>query len=49
MYDHNIEEIDNLYTRPTLDLYLCEKYWNFLSKGLSKEELQDLEKAKSQL
>jgi hypothetical protein len=47
MYDHNTEEIDGLYTRPTLDLYIAEKYWNFVSKDLSKEELVDLEKAKA--
>jgi hypothetical protein len=39
MYDHNNEEIDGLYTRPTLDYYLADKYWNFLTKDLSKEEV----------
>lgn len=47
--DHNNEELDGVYTRPTLDLYLCNKYWNFLTKDLSKEELQDLENARNQL
>lgn len=46
MYDHNMEEIDGFYTRPTLDLYFCEKYWNFLTKNLSNEEITDLTKAK---
>jgi hypothetical protein len=48
--EHNHEELDSLYTRPTLDLYLCNKYWNFITgDDLSKEEVQDLETAKSQL
>ncbi len=47
--DHNNEELDGVYTRPTLDLYLCNKYWNFLTAGMSKEEVQDLENARSQL
>lgn len=41
--------MDGIYTRPTLDLYLCNKYWNFITSDLSKEEVADLEKAKSQL
>jgi hypothetical protein len=47
--DHNMEEHDGLYTRPTLDLYYVNKYWNFLTKGLSKEEVDDLQSAKKQL
>ena len=46
MLEHNLEDADALYTRPTLDLYLCNKHWKFISKGLEKEELEDLEKAK---
>ena len=39
-----------MFTRPTLDLYLCNKYWNFITAdGLSKEEVADLEKAKGHL
>jgi hypothetical protein len=49
MIDHNNEEIDGFYTRPTFDLYFCEKHWNFITKDLSKEEIQDLENAKKQL
>jgi hypothetical protein len=37
--DHNNEEQDGVFTRPTLDLYLCNKYWNFLTNGMSKEEI----------
>ena len=47
--EHNHEELDSLYTRPTLDLYLCNKYWNFITHDLSKEEVADLEKARTQL
>ena len=49
MMDHNIEEIDHFYTRPTLDLYICDRYWNFLTKGMSNEEIEDFKKVKSQL
>jgi protoheme ferro-lyase len=31
--DHNNEEMDGVYTRPTLDLYLVNKYWNFLTSA----------------
>ena len=45
--DHNYEELDGLFTRPTLDLYLCNKYWGFVTGGdTSKEEVADLEDAR---
>lgn len=47
--DHNHEELDGMFTRPTLDLYLCNKYWGFITADLSAEEVADLEKAKAQL
>jgi hypothetical protein len=48
--EHNHEELDGLFTRPTLDLYLCNKYWNFITADdLSKEEIADLEDAKHRL
>lgn len=47
--DSNHEESDGIFTRPTLDLYYCNKYWNFLTKNLSTEEVADLEKAREQL
>ena len=47
--DHNYEELDGMFTRPTLDLYLCNKYWGFITRDQSKEEIADLEKAKQQL
>lgn len=48
-HDHNYEENDGIFTRPTLDLYFLNKYWNFLSKDLSSEEVADLEKARGVL
>jgi hypothetical protein len=47
--DHNFEELDGVYTRPTLDLYLLNKYWAFLTNGAAKEEITDLENARNQL
>ena len=47
--DHNHEEADSIFTRPTLDLYYLNKYWNFVTADLSKEEVADLENAKKQL
>lgn len=48
-YDHNTEEAESLFTRPTLDAYIVGKYWNFLTKGLSQEEVDDLKEAKKNL
>ncbi|MCP3667854.1 MAG: hypothetical protein GY696_36095 [Gammaproteobacteria bacterium] len=48
-YEHNNIQFLGEYTRPTLDLYLCNKYWNFITKNLSAEEIADLQKAKDQL
>jgi hypothetical protein len=48
-YDHNLEEADSMYTRPTLDAYIVGKYWNFLTKGLSQEEIADLQETKKNL
>lgn len=47
--DHNFEEQDGVFTRPTLDLYLVTKYWSFLTHGAAKEEVADLETARTQL
>ena len=43
------EEGEGIYTRPTLDYYLLNKYWNFITKGLSNEEIEDLQKANEKL
>jgi hypothetical protein len=48
-HDHNHEELDSLYTRPTLDLYVLNTYWGFVTKNLSTEEVADLEKARKVL
>ena len=48
-HDHNMEEQKGLFTRPTLDLYIMNRYWNFITKGLSTEEIADLENAKKSL
>lgn len=48
-YDHNHEEQDGAFTRPTLDLYVVNNYWKFLTKDLSAEEIADLEVAKKNL
>lgn len=47
--EHNHEELDSMYTRPTLDSYICNKYWNFITADLSSEEVADLEIARGQL
>ncbi len=47
--EYNLEDLQGEFTRPTLDLYLCNKYWNFMTKGASAEEVADLENAKEQL
>ena len=47
--EHNHEELDSVFTRPTLDAYLSNRYWNFITVGLSTEEVADLEIARGQL
>ena len=47
--DHNHEDQDAVYTRPTLDYYIMQRYWGFITKDLSPEEIADLEKAKKDL
>ena len=49
MQDSNLEEADSFFTRPTLDLYFCNKYWNFITKDMEREQLQDMENAKKEL
>jgi hypothetical protein len=43
------DEQNSIYTRPTLDFYICNKYWSYLTKGMSSDEIQDFQKAKEQL
>lgn len=47
MMENNIEEIDGFYTRPTLDMYIVDKYWNFLTKGMSEAEIADFKQVKA--
>lgn len=49
MVDRNHEELDGIYTRSTLDLYVLEKFWGFLSKGMADAQIKDLEGARDQL
>ena len=37
------------YTRPTLDLYLANKFWNNLTSGMSQEEIDDFKDSNQQL
>ena len=48
-FDHNYEEMDGYFTRPTLDLYIANRYWNFITKNLQEEEIADLQKARENL
>jgi hypothetical protein len=48
LYEYN-QDSHLEYTRPTLDLYWQQKYWGYLTKGMSQEELADFEKAKDTL
>lgn len=48
-HDYNMEEMSGLFTRPTLDLYVLENYWGFVTKNLSQEEVADLQKAREVL
>lgn len=38
-----------MYTKPTLDYYWCNKYWGYLTKGMSEAELADFENARNTL
>jgi hypothetical protein len=48
-FDHNLDEHKGLFTRPTLDAYLVNKYWNYLTKDLGELEVQDLQRARDTL
>lgn len=49
LYEYNHDDLDGMYTRPTLDYQWCVKYWGYLTKGMSPEELADFEKARDTL
>jgi hypothetical protein len=38
-----------MYTRPVLDLHFCNKYWTYLTKGMSQEEMADFSAVKETL
>ena len=40
LFEYN-EENGNMYTRPTLDAHYCNKNWDYLTKGMSDEEIVD--------
>ena len=46
MEEHNIEDQDGFLIRPTLDLYICNRYWNYLTKDLERDQVADFENAK---
>lgn len=49
MHDHNVEEINGFYTRPALDMYIVNRYWKYLTKGMSEAEIEDFKQVKAQL
>jgi hypothetical protein len=49
LYEYNHEDLDGMYTRPSLDYHFCNKYWNYLTKGMSEEEMQDFNQARDTL
>lgn len=49
LYEYNDEDLDSMYTKPTLDLHFANRYWGYLTKGMSQEELTDFTKAKETL
>lgn len=49
LFEYNHEEARCTYTRPTVDLQFCQKYWGYLTKGMSPAELSDFEEARSTL
>ena len=38
-----------MYTRPALDAHYVNKHWNYLTQGMSDEELRDFEGARDKL
>ena len=48
-FDYNHQDLEGIFTRPALDQYMINAYWNFITKGLSKEEVADLQLAKDDL
>ena len=49
LFEYNHHDLRGLYTRPTLDLVWQTKFWGYLTKGMSPEEIEDFTAAKNQL
>ena len=49
LYDYNHDENEAAYTKPVVDLGLARKYWGYLTKGMTQNELADFEAARDQL
>ena len=49
LFEYNHEDMQCAYTKPALDSYTLKKDWSSLIKGLSEEEVSDLEGAKDTL
>ena len=49
LFEYNHEDLNGQLTRPAIDYHLCTKYWGYLTKGMSAEELADIEDARDQL
>ena len=47
--EYNMDEAYSQYTRPCIDLVDMNKYWGFLTKGMTPEELKDFTEAKKHL
>ena len=46
LFEYNHEDMQCVYTKPALDYYTLQKNWSSLTKGMSEEEVSDLEGAK---
>ena len=49
LHHYNYVHAEGIYTRPTLDLFYMNKYWGYLTKGMSDEQLEDFGDAKKKL
>ena len=48
LYSYNGESGD-MYTRPALDAHYVNKHWNYLTQGMSEEEITDFSAARDKL
>jgi len=49
LFEYGHEENHQAHTKPVVELYWVNNYWNYFTKGMSKEELTDFTQAKEQL